>query len=908
MSGINRRMGMWNRMTPLALAAGVWLAFGGVGAHAADNGDKAVLPRILFTQDYEGFPLGPAKLQPSEPGVDGPNAPKGDCVVSDDTWTGNKSSYNIVETHSKGGKALEIDVNSYAQFCIGGPFKIGPGKFFRIKTTYASQGPKKVWIVVRYGPNPYTAFIKIEENATEEWKTLDYTIKTDKGDDSLITLGVLGQGSFWLGDLLVEEVAAPDSAGAIEAPPLTGNMIQNSSFDLGMDGWLSRSEAFFQKTPVPGIACYDDKVSYSGRRSLLLTGNISASSAYQPIAFENTYTVSAMVKSDFTNAKVGISLIGPNDTYRNFDIPEGKWTKVTFTHLFKTPLGLVTAWKGATLHLGANIPEGKHVWVDDVSFEAGTNASYRPRGEKEFGISSQTPKNLIVVGEPIEIEVRCALLLGDGQTAPESLSVPLERSDETGNLVQSYPALKLGSETKSESGNSSNKILNYSASLTVAGLPVGYWRISTKSGSGQANEGEILISCVPKLSDETPFSWQTGTHGYISGYEKAGIRWFRMHDSSNKTKWPFLEPEKGKWNWEEADKEMDSYLRKGKIQTRIIGLLDGLPKWRSKSGQPAGAMDYPDKDFKDWENYVKQVVSHFKGRIDAWEIMNEPVFAKDIPDGMSNPQWYVELQKVAFKAAKEANPDAIIVGGGGSAAVKGDRWTDAAIKAGLFKYCDAFSFHGYGRCTSQLLGGLQPLIEFTDWVKEGMKSTTGKTIPIWDSEVGTTIPVSSKKFWYPPRDVVSSDPNIMTREAMVCLIGEKNAGVSKTFLYHGWDCRYYGPGGLWIFPDINEQFTPAPVAVAVFSSVTEGLDPDGFDAPAQNVSVAKFRTPQNSPKQRKVWVAWTLKDKTPLKIAVSRDAKTKVLSMYGREVKFKNENGNAIVEADALPIYIIEEK
>ena len=354
---------------------------------------------------------------------------------------------------------------------------------------------------------------------------------------------------------------------------------------------------------------------------------------------------------------------------------------------------------------------------------------------------------------------------------------------------------------------------------------------------------------------------------------------------------------------------MEFYLQKGKIQTRILGLLDGLPKWKSKSGQPGSAMDYPDKDFSDWENYVKQVVSHFKGKIDAWEIMNEAVFAKDIPDGMTNPQWYVELQKVAYKAAKEANPDAFIVGGGGAgAAVKGDRWVDAAIKAGLFKYCDAFSYHGYGRCTTQILGGLQPLFEFTDWVREGMKSTTGKTIQIWDTEVGVTIPVSSKKFWFPPRDVVSNDSNIITRQAMVCLIGEKNAGVSKTFLYHGFDCVFYGPGGLWIFPDINGQFTPAPVAIAVFSSVTEGLEPDGYEAPAKNVSIAKFRSSKDAAKQRTVWATWTLKDKAPVKIAVSSDAKIKVLSMYGREIEFKNENGTVIVEAGMLPIYIIEEK
>lgn len=903
---------MWNRMTPLVMAAGVWFALGSVGACAAANGGEEGLPRVLFAQDYEGFPLGPAKLQPSEPGLDGPNVPKGDCVVADDTWTGNKSSFAVADTHSVGGKALEVDVNSYAQFCIGGPLVVEPGKYYRVKATYASQGPKKVWIAVRRGPDPYTGFVVIEENANEEWKTIDYTVKTDKGDTSLVIVSVLGQGSFWLGDLLVEEVAPPADAasGKIEAPPLVGNMIQNSSFELGLDGWLFRDEAFFQKTPVQGQARSDDGVGHSGKRSLLLTGNVSASAAYQPVAYGQTYTVTAMVKADFPNARCSMALLGPNDTHRQFAVSEGTWSQVTFAHVFQTPLGLVTAWKGATLHVAANVPEGKHLWFDDISFQAGTNTVYKPRGDKEFGMASRSPRNLIVAGEPIELEVRASVWVGDGQSAPTSVSTPLERFDETGKRVQRYPALKLGLEAARDVGNSSNRLASYSGRLTLTDLPVGYWRMGTQSGSGQANEGEMLISCVPRLPDDTAFSWQTGTHGHVPAYEKAGIRWYRMHDASIKTKWHFLEPEKGKWNWEPADKEMDWYLQKGDIQVRILGLLDGLPKWRSKTGQGEGSvMGYPDQDFADWANYVKQVVSHFKGRIDAWEIMNEAVFAKDIPGGVSNPEWYVELQKVAYEAAKDANPEAFIVGGGGAgAAVKGDRWVDAAIKAGLFKYCDAFSYHGYGRCTSQILGGIQPLIAFTDWVKEGMQSTAGRVMPIWDTEVGVTIPVSSKKFWFPPRDVVSDDASIITRQALVCLLAEKNTGVDKTFLYHGFDCRTYGPGGLWIFPDINEQFTPAPVAIAVFSSVTEGLVPDGFEAPAKNVSVVKFRTPAGAAEQRTVWGVWTLKDKAPVTMAVSSDAQIKVLGMYGRELKFKKSKGAVIVEAGPLPLYVIEVK
>jgi len=381
-----------------------------------------------------------------------------------------------------------------------------------------------------------------------------------------------------------------------------------------------------------------------------------------------------------------------------------------------------------------------------------------------------------------------------------------------------------------------------------------------------------------------------------------------MHDASVKTKWFFLEPEKGKWNWEEADKEVDSYLAQG---VAVLGLLDGVGAWRTKDNKLAtSAMFYPDTDFAEWENYVRSVVSHFKGRIDNWEVMNECVFWQgENPDKMSNPKWYVELLKHAYKAAKEGNPDAFIIGGGGAAGpVKTDRWLQGAIDAGIFKYCDAFSYHGYGRATCQILSGPQPLAEFMDWINGKMVESIGKTIPVWETEVGVTVPSSTRKYWFPPRDVVSTDTNMIARELLVCLLSEKAVGVSKTFLYHGFDIRIFGPSDLLIFPEVNEQFSVVPVLVGVYSSLFDGLVPAGkYEMPGPKTTLYKFTTPSNAPVKRTVWATYSMDENCKVTVQVPENCKVKVLSMFGREIESKMENGKLTVDSGALPVYIVTE-
>ncbi len=64
---------------------------------------------------------------------------------------------------------------------------------------------------------------------------------------------------------------------------------------------------------------------------------------------------------------------------------------------------------------------------------------------------------------------------------------------------------------------------------------------------------------------------------------------------------------------------------------------------------------------KRMEKYIKDVVGHFSGKIQAWDVVNEAIDPNQ-PDGLRRTLWYdiigPEYIEYAFKFAHEADPNA----------------------------------------------------------------------------------------------------------------------------------------------------------------------------------------------------------------------------------------------------------
>lgn len=92
----------------------------------------------------------------------------------------------------------------------------------------------------------------------------------------------------------------------------------------------------------------------------------------------------------------------------------------------------------------------------------------------------------------------------------------------------------------------------------------------------------------------------------------------------------------------------------------IIARLDQPPAWALAQEKQEGVIQAVPENLSDFGDFVYAVVSRYRGKIRYWQMWNEPnlyVEWGSDPDAAS----YVELLRVAYQRAKEADPDAVII-------------------------------------------------------------------------------------------------------------------------------------------------------------------------------------------------------------------------------------------------------
>jgi hypothetical protein len=106
---------------------------------------------------------------------------------------------------------------------------------------------------------------------------------------------------------------------------------------------------------------------------------------------------------------------------------------------------------------------------------------------------------------------------------------------------------------------------------------------------------------------------------------------------------------------------------------RMAGLLQFTPDWAATDSADPGRsvprnLDLPDDDPNNyWGRFVYETVRYYTGRIDEWIVWNEPEFRpSDAAAGQGTYTWrgtdeqFARLMEVAYRAAKRANPRAIV--------------------------------------------------------------------------------------------------------------------------------------------------------------------------------------------------------------------------------------------------------
>ncbi|MEO8286352.1 MAG: hypothetical protein ABI670_07920 [Chloroflexota bacterium] len=145
----------------------------------------------------------------------------------------------------------------------------------------------------------------------------------------------------------------------------------------------------------------------------------------------------------------------------------------------------------------------------------------------------------------------------------------------------------------------------------------------------------------------------------LNAAEDLGVKWSREEMS-----WANLEPgEKGSFNWGPYDPWINELVKRG---IGVVGTLQTTPSWASgvHSDQPDWYWNAP-RNPQDFVDFAYQTALHYAGKIDVWEIWNEPDVEITFKcGGCDRAALYAEMLSGSYAAIKKANPKAVVLIGG----------------------------------------------------------------------------------------------------------------------------------------------------------------------------------------------------------------------------------------------------
>jgi polysaccharide biosynthesis protein PslG len=165
--------------------------------------------------------------------------------------------------------------------------------------------------------------------------------------------------------------------------------------------------------------------------------------------------------------------------------------------------------------------------------------------------------------------------------------------------------------------------------------------------------------------------------------------------------WAYIQnTDRERYDWEHADLVVDAAEAS---EINLIARLDGVPGW-ARPADKTWRYLAPER-YEDFGNFVRAFVSRYRGRVRHYVIWNEPNLGAEWGQRPPDPRGYVDLLKVAYARAKEADPEAIVMMAGlaptlereGSAVAMDDLvYLRRAYEAGAKSYFDALAVHSYG--------------------------------------------------------------------------------------------------------------------------------------------------------------------------------------------------------------------
>lgn len=163
--------------------------------------------------------------------------------------------------------------------------------------------------------------------------------------------------------------------------------------------------------------------------------------------------------------------------------------------------------------------------------------------------------------------------------------------------------------------------------------------------------------------------------------------------------WRDIEPQRGVWDWKQADRILEEIERRG---LQLVIRLGQAPSWARMPGAEI-ARDAPPANLSEFSAYCAAVAQRYQGRISAYQIWNEPNLSREWGDQPPDPARYVDLLAACSSAIRQVDPAAILISAGlaptgnnDDAALPDDVYFDQMYRNGFQRYIDVVGAHAPG--------------------------------------------------------------------------------------------------------------------------------------------------------------------------------------------------------------------
>jgi LysM repeat protein/aryl-phospho-beta-D-glucosidase BglC (GH1 family) len=284
----------------------------------------------------------------------------------------------------------------------------------------------------------------------------------------------------------------------------------------------------------------------------------------------------------------------------------------------------------------------------------------------------------------------------------------------------------------------------------------------------------------------------------IDEVKELGMTWVRQG-----VLWRVLEPTKGAIDFGGLDGTIDTLNSNG---FKVMLTVYSAPDWARTTNAESG----PPTDFNDFATFVGALAAHYKGRVQAYEIWNEPNIRREWAGRPLSAASYVELLRLAYTAIKQVDSDAIVVSAGlaptgyndGVNAIDDRTFLRQAYAAGLGSYSDAIGAHPYGwanppdsTCCTASPGVSGWFNDRSFYFRDTLKDY--RDIMVQNGDSGTFL--WATRFGWGSSDGLVTDPNVVnTNYGYVKLTNQTQQAqyVARGFEL-GRTLGYVGPMFLW---------------------------------------------------------------------------------------------------------------